>query len=114
MTDTVHHDTTLKEIYTLRDDNELRLGVSPNSHVAIEVTEGSCEIFGAELQARKVYSLGPGSKVAIYTFSGAKVRVIGKCEFQYFSNKTPMQAYFKFMLALEQSRIKIVKQLSQF
>ena len=70
------------------------------------MTEGSCEIFGSELQKKTPYSIGPGVKASIFTFTGAKVKITGSCEFQYVSKETPMEIYFKFAIGLEQMRIK--------
>lgn len=74
--------------------------------VFIEVTEGACEIFGSELQKNTKHNIGPGVKASIFTFTGAKVKITGSCEFQYVSKETPMESYFKFAIGLEQMRIK--------
>lgn len=92
--------------FIIRQENELRLETSPNSHVILECTEGLCECFGAELVPDKPYSLPPGSKLGIFTHGGAKVRITGDCSFAYVSKDTPMQTYLKLAIALEQRRVK--------
>lgn len=95
-----------KEIHILKENSELRFEVSEKSHVLIEVLEGNFELFGSELVANRSYSLHPGTKGAIFTFQGGKVKLIGNVEFAYVSTDTPVDAYFKFALSLEQLRIK--------
>ena len=95
-----------REIHLLQANSELRFEVSEKSHVLLEVLEGTCELFGSELIVGRPYSLHPNFKAAVFTFQGAKIKLTGNVEFAFVSTDTPVDAYFKFAVALEQLRIK--------
>lgn len=48
------------------------------------------EVFGTELVKEKEYTFLAGSKVAVFTWQGAKVELRGKTEVSYVAKETPM------------------------
>jgi len=108
----VELDKNQKETHILKPGNELRFEVAERSHVLLEVVEGHCELFGSELVENYTYSFHPGTQAAVYSFQGAKIKLTGNTEFAFVSNDTPMDAYFKFALSLEQLRIKASREKS--
>ena len=84
-----------KQTFTLEKDSELRLEVpnystsaqSGSGMCTIRLVAGSAELFGAELATDKSYPL-TGTKVAIFTWHGCTLEVIGKLHIVYISKET--------------------------
>lgn len=60
--------------------------------VYVTVKEGSAEIFGTPLTLGQRLGL-QGQKIAIFTWKGCKIEIIGKCDVLYISDDTPMSEY---------------------
>ena len=60
----------------LQGESELRLEVDFDKIVVVTVKEGIAEVLGLELAQGKEYAFA-GAKVAIYTWFGARVEVVG-------------------------------------
>lgn len=56
-----------------------------------------------ELCMNKEYEIR-GTKLAIFTYEGAKVQVRGKCDVEYISEETMMHVYLNTHLAIEEMR----------
>ena len=61
----------------LQGESELRLEVDFDKIVVVTVKEGIAEVLGLELAQGKEYAFA-GAKVAIYTWFGARVEVVGE------------------------------------
>ena len=94
--------------YKLEPENELRFEVESSSSengscepVEIELKSGFAEMFGTELMKGQRYTFGPGSKVAIFSWQGATLTMLGKPEVAYIAKETPMRFYMNLSAALE-------------
>uniref|UniRef100_A0A0N5A978 Protein CLP1 homolog n=1 Tax=Syphacia muris TaxID=451379 RepID=A0A0N5A978_9BILA len=97
------NEPSVKE-FTLKEDNELRFEVGSKGDVTLELIEGKAEVFGSELVLNKKYTFGPGSRVAVFTWSNAVVELVGDTESAYLAEQTPMVIYLNTHAALEQLR----------
>ena len=61
---------------------------------------GTAEVFGMELSLNKEYEV-TGTKLAIFSYDGARVQMRGKCEVEYVSEETLMHVYLNTHLAIE-------------
>jgi len=95
--------------WTLEVDNELRLEVATDGEATVTIVDGQAEIFGTELVRNKHYTFGSGAKIAVYTWHGCVVEVVGALEVGYVSGETPMVVYLNVHVAIEQMRQKIEK-----
>ena len=66
-----------KKEYILLPQKELRLEVTWNTQISITLSDGKAEIFGTELAANVPYEFYGGSKVAVFTYHGAVVKIEG-------------------------------------
>ena len=71
-----------------------------------QLVSGSAEIFGIDLIPAKRYLFISGAKVAVFTWEGCRVTLIGKTEVCYTAKETPMTMYLNVHVALEQMRVK--------
>ncbi|XP_063715229.1 polyribonucleotide 5'-hydroxyl-kinase Clp1-like [Symsagittifera roscoffensis] len=90
--------------YVLGKESELRFEVETNETVLLHITNGKAEIFGAELLQTIEYKFEAGSKIAVFTWHGCKLKIAGKTEGEYVSKDTPMVMYVNTHAALEQMR----------
>ena len=67
---------------------EVKLGTS----VVVTLTDGTAEIFGAELPKGTPVDL-PGGKHAIFSWHGATIEMLGEPEHCYVAGETPMVEY---------------------
>ncbi|KAK0421035.1 hypothetical protein QR680_015033 [Steinernema hermaphroditum] len=90
--------------FTLNEDNELRFDVV-SEDVIIELCSGRAEVFGSELRQREKYTFVPGMRVAVFSWTGATVKVSGEAKNAYVAeNNQPMTLYLNTHAALEQLR----------
>lgn len=68
-----------------------------------QLLSGTAEVFGMEMSPNREYEVR-GTKLAIFTYEGARVSVRGKCEVEYLSEETVMHAYLNTHLAIEGMR----------
>ncbi|KAF8357119.1 clpf-1, partial [Pristionchus pacificus] len=87
----------------LNEDTELRIVVNEGEAI-VELVDGRAEIFGSELVKNKKYLFQKGSRIAIFTYEGATVDVVGSGVHSYTSDETPMVIYLNTHAALEQIR----------
>lgn len=96
MTADPNTDNTPKQTFTLDAGSEVRLEIphysststfSEGGMCTIILRKGSAELFGSELAIDKPYSLS-GTKVAIFTWHGCTVEVVGKYDIAYTSSET--------------------------
>lgn len=95
------------QVFELSADEELRIEVEcpKNDQVTVELKSGVAEIFGTEMVMNHKYKFKSGAKVAVFTFHGCQVLVLGKLEIQpYTSLETPMIMYLNIHAALEKIR----------
>jgi hypothetical protein len=76
--------------YRLTEDNELRFEVATSGDVVLELVDGMAEVFGTELVQHKRYSFPAGARVAVFTWHGCVVELIGKTDSAYIAKHTPM------------------------
>jgi polyribonucleotide 5'-hydroxyl-kinase len=93
-----------KREWVLAAESELRLEVGENDHYAIQLLEGSAEIFGTEMVLNKEYMFSD-ENIAVFTWYGCKVvEVSGSCKIAYESSDTPMVAVVNAHALLEAKR----------
>ena len=93
--------------FELCADEELRIEVEcpKDETVTVELKAGSAEIFGTEMVLNTKYTFKSGSKIAVYTFHGCQVLILGKLDIPpYTSSETPMIMYLNIHAALEKLR----------
>lgn len=100
--DTSNKNALVKE-YVLQEDQELRFEAL-NDEVVVELVDGTCEAFGAELVQHKRYSVPAQSRVALFTWHGCTLELVGRPDGAYVAKHTPMVIYLNTHAALEQMR----------
>ncbi|KFM66836.1 Polyribonucleotide 5'-hydroxyl-kinase Clp1, partial [Stegodyphus mimosarum] len=96
--------------FKLEEQTELRFEVEANCKVSLELKSGTAEVFGTELVKNKKFNFSSGEKVAVFTWHGCTLELIGKPEVAYISKETPMIVYANIHAALEQMRVKAEKE----
>ncbi|KHJ84046.1 hypothetical protein OESDEN_16243 [Oesophagostomum dentatum] len=89
--------------FTLKEDHELRFEVG-STEVVLELVQGRAEVFGTELEMHKKYAFPPNTRVAVFSWKGASVELIGPTNSAYVAEHTPMVIYLNTHAALEQLR----------
>lgn len=69
-----------------------------------QLLTGTAEVFGTEMARNKSYVLSQRLKVAIFTWHGCTVRVVGEPQVVYVSEETPMVMYLNSHIAVDQLR----------
>ncbi|XP_014774939.1 polyribonucleotide 5'-hydroxyl-kinase Clp1 [Octopus bimaculoides] len=105
-------ETTHTEEYKLEPLSELRVEVDSGAEVELELTDGKAEVFGTELVKGKRATFLPSSKLAVFTWHGCSIKLIGKTEMAYVSKETPMVMYLNVHGALEQMKRKASEELT--
>ncbi|KAJ3291651.1 hypothetical protein HDU79_002162 [Rhizoclosmatium sp. JEL0117] len=90
--------------FKLDPESEFRVEVDLSSTAAFEVVRGSAEVFGSEVATRAEVQLRAGSKAAVFSWTGAVVRVKGSRAAEYCAGDTPMPSYLNVHVALENVR----------
>ncbi|KAE9415058.1 hypothetical protein Angca_009012 [Angiostrongylus cantonensis] len=103
-------DPKVKE-FTLKEDHELRFEVG-NTEVVLELLQGRAEVFGTELEMHKKYAFPQNTRVAVFSWKGASVELIGPTTSAYVAEHTPMVIYLNTHAALEQLRQHTEEQAS--
>ncbi|WKX98749.1 hypothetical protein Q1695_013993 [Nippostrongylus brasiliensis] len=89
--------------FSLKEDHELRFEVGA-TEVVLELLQGRAEVFGTELEMHKKYAFPPNTRVAVFSWKGATVELIGPTTSAYVAEQTPMVIYLNTHAALEQLR----------
>lgn len=55
-----------------------------------QLLSGKAEVFGTELAPEKPYTFFSGAKVAVYTWHGCSLKLVGNTEGTYIAKETPM------------------------
>ncbi|GFY21639.1 protein CLP1 homolog [Trichonephila clavipes] len=92
--------------YKLEEQTELRFEVEAKCKVVLELKSGTAEIFGTELVKNKKFNFSSGEKIAVFTWYGCTLELLGKPEVAYVAKETPMVFYVNLHAALEQMRMK--------
>ncbi|KAF8764059.1 protein CLP1 homolog [Argiope bruennichi] len=95
--------------FKLEEQTELRFEVEANCKVVLELKSGTAEIFGTELVKNKKFNFSSGEKIAVFTWHGCTLELLGKPEVAYVAKETPMVFYVNLHAALEQMRMKAEK-----
>ncbi|KAF7990682.1 hypothetical protein HCN44_000487 [Aphidius gifuensis] len=91
--------------YKLDPDCELRFEIeSKNEKTVVELKAGQAEVFGTELVKGKKYEFGSGAKIAVYSWQGCTLDLIGKPDVIYIAKETPMSIYLNVHAAMERMR----------
>ncbi|MCJ1225041.1 Cleavage polyadenylation factor subunit clp1 [Toensbergia leucococca] len=90
-------------IHDLNEGTEWRFEVAFGSSVHVKLLSGAAELFGTELALKQNYYF-TGTKVAIYTWHGCRIEVVGDCQVEYLAEETPMISYANVHFALERMR----------
>lgn len=65
---------------------------------------GLAEVFGTELVKGKKYEFTSGAKIAIFTYQGCVIELVGKTDVSYVAKETPMGIYLNCHAAIENLR----------
>jgi len=98
-----------ENVYKLEQDEELRIEADcpKGENISVELKAGVAEIYGTEMVLNTKYTFSSGAKIAVYTFHGCTIEVVGNSEVDPYSSKeTPMIMYLNTHAALEQLRTK--------
>lgn len=96
--------------FKLEELTELRFEVEANCKVSLELKNGTAEIFGTELVKNKKFIFSNCEKIAVFTWYGCTLELVGKPEVAYVAKETPMLFYANLHAALEQLRHKSEKE----
>ena len=98
----------------LQGESELRLEVDFDKIVVVTVKEGIAEVLGLELAQGKEYAFA-GAKVAIYTWFGARVEVVGETTSCYATGRgeTTQHATLNAHSYLETRRDEAARKVSE-
>jgi polyribonucleotide 5'-hydroxyl-kinase len=86
--------------YTLHPQHELRLETEDLQGITVKLTSGTAEIYGVELATDREYVV-KHRKLAIYTYRGCEMMILGECSLAYQSSETPMVQYINVHYNLE-------------
>uniref|UniRef100_A0A1I7Y089 Protein CLP1 homolog n=1 Tax=Steinernema glaseri TaxID=37863 RepID=A0A1I7Y089_9BILA len=102
------------KVFVLGETSELRFDV-PYNEVTVKLRSGYAEIFGAPLEEDKEYTFEGGMRVAVYSWPGATIELIGPTCTAFIAENgptvlelLPMIHYGKTIYELEQARKKAV------
>ena len=70
----------------------------------LQLKSGFAEVFGTELVVGKKYDFTCGSKIAVFTWQGCTLELLGKPEVSYVARETPMSIYLNCHIAMETMR----------
>jgi len=87
---------------TIPRNHELRLEISETQKIKLMVTAGLAEIFGQELLNEKWHVLS-GIKCAVFTFTGAVVRLEGSCDLSYVGESSCFPKTFNYFDTVKDS-----------
>ena len=93
------------EQFVLEEDEELQFNITlPDKEcIVLELTHGTAEIFGFELQKEQKYNFYNGTKFSLFTFHGCTIQVKGNCT-PIRSKDHPMIMYLQIHASLEKLR----------
>ncbi|VDM66578.1 unnamed protein product [Strongylus vulgaris] len=74
--------------FSLKEDHELRFEA-----FVLELVQGRAEVFGTELEMHKKYAFPPNTRVAVFSWKGASVELIGPTNSAYVAEHTPMVSH---------------------
>ena len=95
------------ETFTLKADEELRIALTKDEVVAVELISGFAEIFGFQLQKETRYVYENEAALGIFTFHGAEILLTGKMSIPpEICKDTPMILYLQVHAVLEELRQK--------
>ncbi|KAJ3436613.1 polyribonucleotide 5'-hydroxyl-kinase clp1 [Anaeramoeba flamelloides] len=94
----------MTKVHTLKEQQELRLEISFEETVKVQLMTGTAEVFGCELLERKEYTF-TGCKVPIFTWHGCTITITGECT-NYIGEGVEMFKYLNTHTALENIRKK--------
>ncbi|GLJ05625.1 hypothetical protein SUGI_0021580 [Cryptomeria japonica] len=97
--------------FTLSKESELRIEVSLDAPLRLQLTSGTAEIFGTELPPQYWVTFPPTHKFAIFTWNGATVEIDGTAEVSYVADETPMVSYVNVHAVLDRRRARAKEQL---
>ncbi|CAE6500685.1 unnamed protein product [Rhizoctonia solani] len=94
--------------------SEYRFELEANTSLAIRLTSGSAEIYGAELAPGRLYLFGGECKAAVFTWYGCTLEMscFGRPSTEYTSDETPMVPLINIHTAFEQMRIRAHRALA--
>ncbi|KAL5636849.1 hypothetical protein ACGC1H_000725 [Rhizoctonia solani] len=92
--------------------SEYRFELEANTSLAIRLTSGTAEIYGAELAPGRLYLFGGECKAAVFTWYGCTLEVTGRSSTEYTSDETPMVPLINIHTAFEQMRIRAHRALT--
>lgn len=99
------YEKSVTQEFKLDPDCELRFEVeSKNEKVTLELKNGLAEVFGTELVKGKKYEFSAGAKVAVFTWQGCAVELVGKTDVSYVAKETPMGLYLNCHAVMERLR----------
>ena len=70
----------------------------------VQLLSGAAEVFGSEIGIGQELSLSAGSKIAIFSWYGAQIKLTGEVESSYVAEDTPMRFHLNIHANLEERR----------
>mmetsp|Transcript_40225 Transcript_40225/g.89282 ORF Transcript_40225/g.89282 Transcript_40225/m.89282 type:complete len:430 (+) Transcript_40225:36-1325(+) len=89
--------------FQLAKENELRMECNGSGEVIVRLLEGTAEIFGAEIQRGQAVNVA-GQKLAVFTWTGCKIKVQGRPSIIYTAGDTPVVSYQNVHTVLNRRR----------
>jgi polyribonucleotide 5'-hydroxyl-kinase len=83
---------------------EYRAHLDWSERLSIKLIAGTAEIFGAEIAPDTQYDFFEGSNIAVYTWEGCKLEVVGGCKDESIGRETPMNSILNVHMSLESAR----------
>ncbi|EIM90343.1 Clp1-domain-containing protein [Stereum hirsutum FP-91666 SS1] len=96
--------------WILDPETEYRFELDPGTSLAIKLSKGHAEVYGAELAEGKTYLFGKECKAAVFTWQGCTIEMSHPST-EYVSEETPMYAYANVHIALESLRVRALRAL---
>ncbi|KAG8760525.1 Cleavage polyadenylation factor subunit clp1 [Ceratobasidium sp. 428] len=97
--------------WNLSPQSEYRFELEPNTSLAVRLTSGNAEVFGAELAPGRLYLFGGECKAAVFTWYGCTLE-ISRPPTEYTSDETPMVQLINIHTAFEQMRVQAHRALT--
>ncbi|CED82685.1 mRNA cleavage and polyadenylation factor IA/II complex, subunit CLP1 [Phaffia rhodozyma] len=94
------------QTWTLEPQSEYRFELEQAEFIAIQLTQGQAEIFGAEIAPNRWYHFMAECKAAVFTWEGCQLEMTGTPSTEYVSHETTFPALSNLHLALEGQRLR--------
>lgn len=98
-----HFASELAKMFKINSLHELRIYFLSKEEVTLTLTTGRAEIYGSEIIKNKKYVINSFNSISIFTWNGCTVKITGKIDFKYVTNKTLNLQIFKALCRSEKN-----------